>query len=139
MDRANSPTRESSIRYKRYSDQINPILGSFLKGIFGCGVNYIVDHEFHLSILDSRCWNDNTGVPPDISQSVIKIILYACSEGIIFPCEIEKWFRENAVFMALSVDTAPHFTENVFRNLSRFEYLTPKTTEEGDYWSHDGI
>jgi len=81
-----------------------------LPGTFEHALNYLVDHELDLSRFDERFCNDATGAPAYPPAVLLKIILFAYSRGIVGSRPIEEACRENVVFMALSGDSAPHFT-----------------------------
>jgi transposase len=81
-----------------------------LPGTFEHALNYLLDHELDLSRFDERFCNDETGAPAYPPAVLLKIILFAYSRGIVGSRPIEEACRENVVFMALSGDSAPHFT-----------------------------
>jgi transposase len=81
-----------------------------LPGTFEHALNYLVDHELDLSSFDARYRNDLTGAsayPPGV---LLKVILFAYSQGIVSSRGIERACREHITFIALSGDSAPHFT-----------------------------
>ncbi len=61
-------------------------------------------------MLDERFKNDESGAPAYAPSVMLKVILFAYSRGIIRSRDIAQACRENIVFMALSGDSAPHFT-----------------------------
>jgi len=81
-----------------------------LPGTFEYTLNYLIDNELDLSVFDNRYSNDATGAPAYDPAILLKIILYAYSRGITSSRKIEQCCKENIIFMALSCDTAPHFT-----------------------------
>ncbi len=102
-------------RYKDYDyNQRKLIPVSFdeqiLPGSFEYTLSYLIEHEFDLSVFESRYENEETGAPAYDPAILLKIILYAYSRGIVSSRAIERACRENVVFMALSCDTQPHFT-----------------------------
>ncbi len=102
-------------RYKSYSyEQTKLIPLSFqqqiLPGTFEYTLNYLIDHEFDISIFEQRYQNDETGAPAYDPAVLLKIVLYAYARGIITSRQIERCCEENIIFMALSADTRPHFT-----------------------------
>jgi transposase len=102
-------------RYKDYDyKQTKLIPVSFeeqiLPGTFEYTLNYLIDHEFDVSILEGRYRNDETGAPAYDPAILLKIILYAYSRGVITSREIERLCRENVVMIALSADSQPHYT-----------------------------
>ena len=102
-------------RYKPYNpEQMKMLPVSFaqqiLPGTFEYTLNELVDHEIDLSIFDAHYKNDEVGAPAYDPAILLKIVLYAYSRGVTSSRQIERLCRENIIFMALSADTAPHFT-----------------------------
>jgi transposase len=81
-----------------------------LPGSFEHALNHLLDHELDLSGLDARYVNDETGAPAYAPGMLLKIVLFAYSQGIIGSRPIERVCREHMTFIALSGDSAPHFT-----------------------------
>jgi len=81
-----------------------------LPGTFEHALNHLLDHELDLRTLDTRFHNDTTGALAYAPTVLLKVILFAYSRGIVSSRGIEAACRENVVFMALSGDSAPHFT-----------------------------
>jgi transposase len=73
-------------------------------------LDYLLDNEMDLSCFDARYCNDETGAPAYPPAILLKVVLFAYSRGIIGSRPIERACREQATFMALSADSAPHFT-----------------------------
>src|SRR5438477_10049647 len=65
-------------------------------------------HRKHL--FESQYCNDETGAPAYDPAILLKIVLYVYSKGITSSREIAQLCQDNVMFMALSADTAPHFT-----------------------------
>lgn len=102
-------------RYKHYDyAQMKMLPISFdrqiLPGTFEYTLNYLIDEKIDLSVFEDRYKNDDGGAPAYDPAILLKIILFAYSKGIIHSRKIEQLCRENIVCMALSADTAPHFT-----------------------------
>lgn len=102
-------------RYKDYDysqSKLIPISfrDQILPGTFEYTLNYLIDHEFDLTIFDQRYRNEETGRPAYDPALLLKVVLYAYSRGIVSSRQIERCCRENVIFMALSADTKPHFT-----------------------------
>jgi transposase len=102
-------------RYKHYDlGQMKMLPISFdrqiLPGTFEHTLAYLIDEKLDLSVFDARYRNDETGAAAYDPAILLKVILYAYSKGIIHSRKIERLCRENVVCMALSADTAPHFT-----------------------------
>lgn len=81
-----------------------------LPGTIEHALNYLLDHQIDLTGLDARFCNDATGAAAYPPAMLLKIILFAYSQGIISSRNIERACREHVAFIALSGDTAPHFT-----------------------------
>ncbi len=81
-----------------------------LPGTIEHALNYLLDHQIDLTGLDARFCNDVTGAAAYPPAMLLKIILFAYSQGIISSRNIERACREHVTFIALSGDTAPHFT-----------------------------
>jgi transposase len=81
-----------------------------LPGTFEHALNHLLDHELDLSGLDSRFCNDATGAPAYPPATLLKLILFAYSRGIVSSRAIERACREHVTFIALCGDQAPHFT-----------------------------
>ncbi|MGH8772910.1 MAG: transposase, partial [Burkholderiales bacterium] len=102
-------------RYKDYSyEQAKLIPISFqqqiLPGTFEHTLSHLIDREFDLSLFEARYCNDETGAPAYDPAILLKIVLYAYSRGMVSSREIARCCRENVIFIALSADSAPHFT-----------------------------
>ena len=87
-------------RYREYSyDQslMVPIsLAEQLQpGTFEYTVNYLVDHEIDLSVLEERYRNDETGAPVYDPAVLLKIILFAYSRGMTSSRRIAQACEEN--------------------------------------------
>jgi transposase len=81
-----------------------------MSGSFEYALDYLIDHQLDLSVLDRRYRNDDTGCTAYDPRVLLKIILLAYSRGMISSRSIERACRENVLFMALSGDSAPQFT-----------------------------
>ena len=81
-----------------------------LPGSFAHAVHHLLDHDFDLSSFDARYRNDNTGATAYPPGMLLKIILCAYAEGVVSSRGIERLCREHVTFIALSGDSAPHFT-----------------------------
>ncbi|MCF8151275.1 MAG: transposase [Sulfuritalea sp.] len=81
-----------------------------LPGTFEHALNYLVDHQLDLTGFDARYKNDLTGASAYPPAMLLKVVLFAYSRGIVSSREIERACREQITFIALSGDSAPHFT-----------------------------
>ncbi len=102
-------------RYKHYDyGQMKMLPISFdrqiLPGTFEYTLNRLIDEDFDLSIFEGRYKNDETGAPAYDPAILLKIILFAYARGVTSSRSIATLCQENVVFMALSADSAPHFT-----------------------------
>lgn len=81
-----------------------------LPGTFEYALDHLVDHELDLTAFDARYGNDATGAPAFPPGMLLKVVLFAYSQGIVSSRGIERACREHVTFIALSGDTAPHYT-----------------------------
>ena len=81
-----------------------------LPGTFEHALNHLIDHELDLSCFDARFNNDATGAAAYPPAMLLKVVLFAYSQGIVSSRGIERACREHVTFIALSGDTQPHFT-----------------------------
>jgi transposase len=81
-----------------------------LPGTFEHALNHLLEHELDLSGFDSRFNNDVTGAAAFPPAMLLKVILFAYSQGIVSSRNIERVCREHVTFIALSGDSQPHFT-----------------------------
>jgi transposase len=81
-----------------------------LPGTFEHALDHLLDHEIDLSALDARFRNDQTGASAYPPAMLLKVILFAYSQGIVGSRGIEAACREHVTFVALCGDSAPHFT-----------------------------
>lgn len=100
-------------RFKHYDYNQQKLIpidfgAQILPGTFEHTLCYLIEHECDLSMLEGRYRNDETGAPAYDPAILLKVIVYAYSRGIT--SSRERCCRENAIFMALSADSQPHFT-----------------------------
>lgn len=81
-----------------------------LPGTFEHALNHLLDHEVDLAHFDARFRNDTTGAPAYPPAMLLKVVLFAYSQGIVRSRAIERVCQEHVTFMALCGMTAPHFT-----------------------------
>lgn len=79
-------------------------------GTFEHALNYLVDRELDLTRFDARYKNDLTGASAYPPAMLLKVVLFAYSRGIVSSRGIERACRDHVTFIALSGDSAPHFT-----------------------------
>ena len=81
-----------------------------LPGSLAHAVDHLLDRDFDLSGFDARYRNDAAGASAYPPGMLLKVILCAYAEGVVSSRGIERLCREHVTFIALSGDTAPHFT-----------------------------
>ena len=81
-----------------------------LPGTFEHALNHLLDHEVDLAHFDARFRNDATGAPAYPPAVLLKVVLFAYSQGIVRSRAIARVCDEHVTFMALCGTTAPHFT-----------------------------
>ena len=81
-----------------------------LPGTFEHALNHLLDHELDLSGFDARFRNDATGASAYPPAMLLKVVLFAYSQGIVSSRGIEAACRDHVTFIALSGDSQPHFT-----------------------------
>jgi transposase len=81
-----------------------------LPGTFEHALSHLLDHELDLSHFDAYYRNDVTGSKAYPPAMLLKVVLFAYSQGIVSSRAIERACRDHVTFMALSGDSAPHFT-----------------------------
>lgn len=101
-------------RYKRIDTGLKflpvDLSRQLVPGTFEHALSHLIDHELDLRTLHARLRNEESGAPAYAPSVLLKLILFAYSRGIVGSRPIEQACRENVVFMALSGDSAPHFT-----------------------------
>src|SRR5690606_16682086 len=81
-----------------------------IPGSFEHALCHLVDHELDLSGL-AACYRNDTSGPPAFAPAVLlKIVLLGYSRGLVSSRAIAAACRDNVLFMAVSGDSAPHFT-----------------------------
>lgn len=81
-----------------------------LPGTFEHALSHLIDQGLDLSHFDAHYNNDvrgSTAYPPAV---LLKVVLFAYSQGIVSSRHIERACRDHVTFMALSGDSVPHFT-----------------------------
>ena len=81
-----------------------------LPGTFEFALNHLLDHEIDLTGLDAKYSNDDTGAAAYPPAMLLKVVLFAYSQGIVSSRAIERACREHVTFIALTGDSQPHFT-----------------------------
>jgi transposase len=81
-----------------------------LPGTFEHALDHLIDHELDLSGFDARYRNDRTGASAWPPAMLLKVVLFAYSQGIVSSRGIERACTDHITFIALSGDSAPHYT-----------------------------
>jgi transposase len=81
-----------------------------LPGTFEHALNHLLDHGIDLSSFDGRFRNDATGAPAYPPATLLKVVLFAYSQGIVSSRGIERACEEHVTFIALCGARTPHFT-----------------------------
>lgn len=81
-----------------------------LPGTFEHALSHVLDRELDLSHFDAHYRNDVSGASAYPPAMLLKVVLFAYSQGIVSSRSIERACRDHVTFMALSGDSAPHFT-----------------------------
>ena len=61
-----------------------------LPGTFEHALNHLLDHAIGLSHFDARFRNDTTGAPAYLPAMLLKVVLFAYSQGIVSSGGIER-------------------------------------------------
>jgi transposase len=86
-----------------FSQQIIP-------GTYEYALAHIIDNHLDLTTFDKWYTNDKGGATAYLPSTMLKIILFAYSRGIISSRRIALACRTNITFMSLSGDIQPHYT-----------------------------
>jgi transposase len=102
-------------RYKHYDYGQKKLLAvsfeqQILPGTFEYTLHQMIEAHIDLSVFEAQYRNDETGAPAYDPAILLKIVLYAYSKGVSSSREIAQLCQDNVMFMALSADSAPHFT-----------------------------
>jgi transposase len=81
-----------------------------LAGTFEHALSQLMDHELDLSHFDAHYRNDARGSTAYSPAMLLKVVLFAYSQGIVSSRAIERACRDHVTFIALSGDSVPHFT-----------------------------
>ena len=81
-----------------------------LPGTLEYALNHLLDHDVDLAHFDARSRNDVTGAPAYPPALLLKVVLFAYSQGIVSSRAIERVCQDHVTFIALWGDHAPHFT-----------------------------
>ena len=81
-----------------------------LPGTFEFALCHLVDNEPDLSTLRASYAKDAGGAPPFDPAVLLKIVLLGYSRGLISSRAIAAACRHNVLFMAVSGNSAPHFS-----------------------------
>ena len=87
----------------KLSDQI-------VEGTLAATIQYMVDTKIDMSIFDEKTRNDQTGRPAYNPRVLLKLILFAYSNGINSSRRIHDFAEHNVQAMALAENQTPDFT-----------------------------
>ena len=76
-----------------------------LPGTFEHALNHLLDHELDLSPFDAYYNNDASGSRAYPPAMLLKVVLFAYSQGIVSSRAIERACHDHVAFMALSGDS----------------------------------
>ncbi len=72
-----------------------------LPGTFEHALNHLLDHEIDLSGFDARFCNDETGAMAYPPAMLLKVVLFAYSQGIVSSRGIERACRDHVTLHRL--------------------------------------
>ena len=78
-----------------------------LPGTFEHALNHLLDREIDLSSFDARFCNDETGATAYPPAMLLKVVLFAYSQGIVSSRGMERACRDHVTFIALCGDSGP--------------------------------
>ncbi|MDR2844033.1 MAG: transposase [Candidatus Symbiothrix sp.] len=81
-----------------------------IPGTFEYTLNELIDKKLDLSIFDQRYKNDETGATAIEPRTLLKIIIYCYSLGVISSRKIAKMCETHMIVKALADDIEPHCT-----------------------------
>ena len=79
-------------------------------GSFEYALHYLIEHEIDLSEIEARYKNEEQGAWAYDPRVLLKIVLLAYSRGITSSRSMEAACCRDAQFMAISGNSAPHFS-----------------------------
>lgn len=79
-------------------------------GTLSATIQYMIDQKIDMSSFEQYAKNDKTGRPAYNPRVLLKLILFAYSNGIISSRRIALFSQENVVAMALCENETPDFT-----------------------------
>ncbi len=81
-----------------------------LPGTFEHALHHLLTRTLDLTHFDARFRNDATGAPAYPPATLLQVVLFAYSRGIVSSRAIARACEEHVTFIALCGDQAPHFT-----------------------------
>jgi len=79
-------------------------------GSFEYALHHLIEHEIDLSEIEARYKNEEQGAVAYDPRVLLKIVLLSYSRGIISSRNMEAACCRDVVFMAISGNSAPHFS-----------------------------
>ena len=86
------------------------LAAQLLPGTFEHALDHLLTAAIDLSSFDARYKNDTTGAPAYPPKTLLQVVLFAYSRGIVSSRAIALACEEHVTFIALCGDTRPHFT-----------------------------
>jgi len=86
------------------------LAAQLLPGTFEHALQHLLTAAIDLSLFDARYKNDATGAPAYPPKTLLQMVLFAYSRGIVSSRAIARACEEHVTFIALCGDTRPHFT-----------------------------
>ncbi len=86
------------------------LAAQLLPGTFEHALDHLLTEAIDLSPFDARYKNDATGAPAYPPKTLLQVVLFAYSRGIVSSRAIARACEEHVTFIALCGDTRPHFT-----------------------------
>lgn len=81
-----------------------------VEGTLAATIQYMVDKRIDMSVFEQKNKNDSTGRPAYNPRVMLKLILFAYSNGINSSRKISAFAEQNVLAMALSENQTPDFT-----------------------------
>ena len=95
-----------------------------MPGTLEFAIHTLVETRLDMSVFDDKYKNDQTGRAAYDPKVLLKVVLFACSRGIVSSRKIEWACQENVIFMALARGQRPeHSTIAAFVSSMKDEIL----------------
>jgi len=95
------------VKYKRYNYSQTVLLpvsleDQLMPSTIEFAIHTLVEHRMDVSRFDERYTNDETGCKAYDPKVLLKVVLLCYARGITTSRKIERAYRENVLFMAMS-------------------------------------